>query len=99
MYTSTTEESNNVPVAPGSSSDSKVAEPLKVEGGAKYNFQVMEHDHILAATESMNEAKAKVDHMELLAQNRGNAMLRYKEKKKLRRYKINLFTRFFFFFE
>ncbi|XVF59962.1 hypothetical protein PTKIN_Ptkin08bG0004600 [Pterospermum kingtungense] len=83
MYTPTTEESNNVAVA-GSSSDSKVAEPLKVEG-AKY-FQIMDQDHhFLAANESKNEAKAKVD-MELLAQNRGNAMLRYKEKKKHRRY-------------
>ena len=61
-----------------------MVEPLKCEG-TRY-FQVMEHP-ILAGSESMNEAKAKVD-MELLAQNRGNAMLRYKEKKKHRRYKI-----------
>ncbi|XVE67633.1 hypothetical protein DITRI_Ditri09bG0003900 [Diplodiscus trichospermus] len=76
-----TEESNNVPVM-GSSSESMVGEPLKCQG-TRY-FQFMEH-HILAASEPMNEAKAKVD-MQLLAQNRGNAMLRYKEKKKHRRY-------------
>ncbi|XWS30553.1 hypothetical protein CRYUN_Cryun24cG0128200 [Craigia yunnanensis] len=79
-YTPTTEE-NNVPVVV-SSSDSKVVEPLKCEG-TKY-FQVMEL-HIMAGSEPMNEAKAKVD-MELLAKNRGNAMLRYKEKKKHRKY-------------
>ncbi|WRX19851.1 CCT domain - like 8 [Theobroma cacao] len=80
-YTATTEASNHVPVV-GSSSDSKVVEPLKCDS-TRY-VQVMEH-LVLAAGESMNEAKAKID-MELLAQNRGNAMLRYQEKKKHRRY-------------
>ncbi|XP_022739559.1 zinc finger protein CONSTANS-LIKE 14-like [Durio zibethinus] len=80
-YTPTTEESINVP-AVGSSSDSKVVEPLKHDG-SRY-VQVMEPP-VLAGSESMNETKAKVD-MELLAQNRVNAMLRYKEKKKHRKY-------------
>ncbi|XP_022751839.1 zinc finger protein CONSTANS-LIKE 14-like [Durio zibethinus] len=80
-YKPTTEESNDVPLV-GSSSDFKVAEPLKCDG-TRF-VQVMEH-HILAGSDSMNEGKAKVD-AELLAQNRGNAMLRYKEKKKHRRY-------------
>ncbi|EOY02900.1 B-box type zinc finger protein with CCT domain, putative [Theobroma cacao] len=80
-YTATTEASNHVPVV-GSSSDSKVVEPLKCDS-TRY-VQVMEH-LVLAGGESMNEAKAKID-MELLAQSRGNAMLRYQEKKKHRRY-------------
>lgn len=46
--------------------------------------QVMGHP-IVGGGESMNyEAKTKFD-MEPLAQNRDNAMLRYKEKKKHRR--------------
>ncbi|XVF57714.1 hypothetical protein PTKIN_Ptkin07bG0004800 [Pterospermum kingtungense] len=85
-YTLTTEESNNVPVL-GSISDSKVVEPLKCDG-TRY-FQVMEYP-ILAGCDSTNEGKAKVD-TELLARNRGKAMLRYKEKKKHRRYIIKIF--------
>ncbi|OMO85499.1 Zinc finger, B-box [Corchorus capsularis] len=84
-YTLTTEESNNVPVV-GSSSDSKVVEPLKSDSN-RY-VQVMEHC-VPAGNESINEARTKFD-MELLAQNRGNAMLRYKEKKKNRRYEKHI---------
>ncbi|XWS32591.1 hypothetical protein CRYUN_Cryun22dG0003100 [Craigia yunnanensis] len=80
-YKPTTEESNIEPLV-GSSSDSQVVEALKCDG-TRY-VQAMEHP-ILAGSDSMNEGKAKFD-VELLAQNRGKAMLRYKEKKKHRRY-------------
>ena len=88
-YKPTTEESNNVPVV-RSSSESQVVEPLKCDG-TRY-VQAMEHP-IMAGSDSMNEGKAKFD-VELLAQNRGNAMLRYKEKKKHRRC-IRSFNRIF----
>ncbi|TYG73271.1 hypothetical protein ES288_D04G088100v1 [Gossypium darwinii] len=81
----TTEESNNVGVV-GSLSDSKVVESLETPTCDSTRYvQVMEHP-IVGGSEVMNyEAKTNVD-MEPLAQNRDNAMLRYKEKKKHRRY-------------
>ncbi|KAB2084720.1 hypothetical protein ES319_A05G353100v1 [Gossypium barbadense] len=73
-YKPTTEESNNV------------VESLETPicDSTRY-VQVMEHP-IVGGSEVMNyEAKPNVD-IEPLAQNRDNAMLRYKEKKKHRRY-------------
>ncbi|XP_043706236.1 zinc finger protein CONSTANS-LIKE 14-like isoform X2 [Telopea speciosissima] len=66
-----TSESNNVCILGAGSGSSK-------DG----NF--MEYP-VLTGGETMGAATTKVD-MELLAKNRGNAMLRYQEKKKTRRY-------------
>ncbi|KAL3500975.1 hypothetical protein ACH5RR_035424 [Cinchona calisaya] len=76
-----TSESNNLPIgrAPSGSGLGK----HKCYGGLK-DFHLMEQS-VLAKSESATAAITKVD-MELLAKNRGNAMQRYKEKKKTRRY-------------
>lgn len=74
-----TSESNNVPVSrPSSCSGLTKPESL---GGSK-DVQFMSQS-ILMTSESL-AAMSKSD-MELLAKNRGNAMQRYKEKKKTRR--------------
>ncbi|GAB4828540.1 hypothetical protein Ancab_018199 [Ancistrocladus abbreviatus] len=76
-----TSESNNLPLAkpPSGSGFCKPG----VSGLNDINF--MEHP-IFSTGESVNSAAAAEANMELLAQNRGNAMQRYKEKKKTRRY-------------
>lgn len=75
-----TSESNNLPVSRPSSC-SGLTKPKCL--GASKDMQFMSQS-ILMTSESV-AAISKSD-MELLAQNRGNAMQRYKEKKKTRRY-------------
>lgn len=74
-----TSESNNLPVSRPSSC-SGLTKP-KCLGGSK-DMQFMSQS-ILMTSESV--ATISKSDMELLAQNRGNAMQRYKEKKKTRR--------------
>ncbi|XP_043723269.1 zinc finger protein CONSTANS-LIKE 14-like isoform X3 [Telopea speciosissima] len=74
-------ESNNVPMVRASSS-STLAKP-KASGSSKDVHFVQQP--VLTRDETMPAAIMEVD-MELLTKNRGNAMLRYKEKKKTRRY-------------
>lgn len=52
--------------------------------GASKDTHIMEQPFLIRS-DSLRTVGSKAD-MELLAQNRGNAMLRYKEKKKNRRY-------------
>ncbi|XP_042495921.1 zinc finger protein CONSTANS-LIKE 14-like [Macadamia integrifolia] len=66
-----TSESNNVSI-------------LRAASGSSKDGHFMEQP-ALTRVETMEAATANVD-LELLAKNRGNAMLRYKEKKKMRRY-------------
>ncbi|KAI6686747.1 hypothetical protein NL676_032660 [Syzygium grande] len=75
-----TSESNNLPV-PRPSSGSALAKAKGSANSKSYNFA----DQTLITSGSETAVKTKAD-LELLAQNRGNAMLRYKEKKKNRRY-------------
>ncbi|KAL2547241.1 Zinc finger protein CONSTANS-LIKE 14 [Forsythia ovata] len=77
----TTSESNNLPVSRPKSC-SGFAKP-NCSGGSK-DIHFVDHS-ILVKNESATAAITKAD-MELLAKNRGNAMQRYKEKKKTRRY-------------
>ncbi|KAG8365824.1 hypothetical protein BUALT_Bualt17G0012000 [Buddleja alternifolia] len=80
-----TSESNNVPTSkPSPCSDFT---KTKSYGGSK-DIQFMDGS-ILMKSESEIAAITKVD-MELLAKNRGNAMQRYKEKKKNRRYEKHI---------
>ncbi|KAK1568580.1 hypothetical protein Q3G72_026209 [Acer saccharum] len=74
-YVPTTEESDNVPVTGLSNSETW------------YNTRLVQVNHhsIPACNRNTNGTKHEAD-IKLLAQNRGNAMLRYKEKKKYRRY-------------
>ncbi|CAK9179057.1 unnamed protein product [Ilex paraguariensis] len=80
-----TSESNNLPTA-RHSSGSGFGKP-KGYGGPK-EIQIMDQS-ILMRGESATAAISTAD-MELLAKNRGNAMLRYKEKKKTRRYEKHI---------
>lgn len=73
-----TSESNNMPIARPSSS-SMFAKP---ENG-ELNF--MDQSVFLGVDSARTSVRTQAN-MELLAQNRGNAMQRYKEKKKTRRY-------------
>lgn len=75
-----TSESNNLPVSRPSSC-SGVTKPESVGGSKDMQFM---NQSILMTSESV-AAMSKSD-MDLLAKNRGNAMQRYKEKKKTRRY-------------
>lgn len=74
-----TSESNNLPVSRPSSC-SGFTKP-KCSGGSK-DFQFMGHSILMTSESAATIAKSD---MELLAKNRGNAMQRYKEKKKTRR--------------
>ncbi|CAI9756380.1 unnamed protein product [Fraxinus pennsylvanica] len=75
-----TSESNNLPVSrPKSCSGFS----MPSSGGSK-DIHFVDHA-VLVKNESTTAAITKAD-MELLAKNRGNAMQRYKEKKKTRRY-------------
>ncbi|KAK4413574.1 Zinc finger protein CONSTANS-LIKE 15 [Sesamum alatum] len=70
-----TSESNNIPVS----------RPSSCSGfGSSKDFQFVDQS-ILMKSERVAAAMTKTD-IELLAKNRGNAMQRYKEKKKTRRY-------------
>ncbi|KAJ4823180.1 hypothetical protein Tsubulata_015120 [Turnera subulata] len=79
--TPTTEEISNDTPLMGSLSETRLVEPETCNGNR--HDPVMEQ--ILAWSECPTGMSKKAD-MELFAKNRGNAMLRYKEKKKTRRY-------------
>ncbi|RVW45006.1 Zinc finger protein CONSTANS-like 14 [Vitis vinifera] len=74
----TTAESNNIPIV-GPSSESWTAEPNT------NSIKSMQFKDLLIGSGTARTETTNVD-MELLAQNRGHAMLRYKEKKKTRRH-------------
>lgn len=74
-------EESNKKIRGGLSSDSKLIESIKYSD--TNNVAVMEH--VVSGSENVNTIKAKFS-LEELARNRGDAMLRYKEKKKTRRY-------------
>ncbi|XP_010250574.1 PREDICTED: zinc finger protein CONSTANS-LIKE 14-like isoform X2 [Nelumbo nucifera] len=77
----TTSESNNFPLRKPSSSSS--LGKYKTYSGTR-DVDFMEQS-VFLRSDTLKPATTKAD-MELLAQNRGNAMLRYKEKKKTRRH-------------
>ncbi|KAJ7957503.1 Zinc finger protein like [Quillaja saponaria] len=81
-----TSESNNLPI--GRRSSGSTVGKHKGSSSAK-DMQFVEHPLLLRGDSMTNTAANKVD-MELLGQNRGNAMLRYKEKKKNRRYEKHI---------
>ncbi|KAI4343434.1 hypothetical protein L6164_010782 [Bauhinia variegata] len=74
-----TSESNNLPIRKQTSSLA-----LGKIKGAK-DTELGEHSILVRDENVTKTARTKAD-IELMAQNRGNAMLRYKEKKKTRRY-------------
>lgn len=55
----------------------------KLKGGSK-SFQAIKQPIIIKGDSILSTSTTKAD-LELLAQNRGNAMQRYKEKRKTRR--------------
>ncbi|KAJ6944003.1 zinc finger proteinNSTANS-LIKE 15-like isoform X1 [Populus alba x Populus x berolinensis] len=77
-----TSESNNLPIA-RVLSGTAFCKP-KCSGSSK-DVQFMEQSILVRGEGFKTEAATKVD-MELLVRNRGDAMQRYKEKKKTRRY-------------
>lgn len=77
-----TSESNNLPLG-RPSSGSAFGKPKGTSGGQDVQFM---DQPLLVRGDSMRTATATKADMELLARNRGNAMQRYKEKKKTRRY-------------
>ncbi|XP_057437577.1 zinc finger protein CONSTANS-LIKE 14-like isoform X2 [Lotus japonicus] len=72
-------EESNKKTRGGLSSESKFIESMT------YSDTNMVMEHLACGNENMSTINAKVS-LEELAKNRGNAMLRYKEKKKTRRY-------------
>ncbi|KAF5726653.1 zinc finger protein CONSTANS-LIKE 15-like [Tripterygium wilfordii] len=75
-----TSESNNLPIGIPSSFG-------KSQGSGDWNdIQITEQSFLLGSDSIKAAAAASKADIELLAQNRGNAMQRYKEKKKNRRY-------------
>ncbi|XP_048318853.2 zinc finger protein CONSTANS-LIKE 15 [Ziziphus jujuba] len=77
-----TSESNNLPIGRPSSGSGLVKE----KGcGASKDVHFTEQS-FLVRSDSLRTAAATKANIEVLAQNRGNAMQRYKEKKKTRRY-------------
>ncbi|XP_027352034.1 zinc finger protein CONSTANS-LIKE 15-like [Abrus precatorius] len=74
------EESNNK-ARDGFSSESNLIESITYSG----TNNVTNMEHLVGGSENVSSLKAKIS-LEELAKNRGNAMLRYKEKKKTRRY-------------
>lgn len=80
-----TSESNNLPTARPSSGSAFAK--LKSCRGFKDN-ELMKKSILMRGESGKTAAITKAD-MEQLAQNRGNAMLRYKEKKKTRRYVLS----------
>ncbi|GAB4839722.1 hypothetical protein Ancab_020432 [Ancistrocladus abbreviatus] len=77
-----TSESNNLPIG-RPSSGSAFGKPRGLSGSKDINFTGQPIFTTGGSAETVATAKAN---MELLAQNRGNAMQRYKEKRKTRRY-------------
>lgn len=86
-YTSTTEESNNTPLI-GQSTSSEFR-PVEYETWDSTGLAHVLHHSFLAGNEAVNNTKSRAD-LDLLTKNRGNAMLRYKEKKKYRRQAYSL---------
>lgn len=78
-----TSESNNLP-GPKAISGGSAIPKAEVSPSSK-EFQFGDQSLFMKGDGSRVGATSKAD-MELLAQHRGNAMLRYKEKKKTRRY-------------
>ncbi|CAJ1789964.1 unnamed protein product [Sphenostylis stenocarpa] len=74
-------EESNKKARGGLSSESKLLESIPYS--ATNNVVVMEH--LVGGNDNVSTLKARVS-LEELAKNRGDAMLRYKEKKKTRRY-------------
>ncbi|XP_061362440.1 zinc finger protein CONSTANS-LIKE 15-like [Gastrolobium bilobum] len=74
-------EESNKKARGGLSSESKLTESITYSGTNK----VATVEHFVSGSENVSFIKAKVN-LEELAKNRGDAMLRYKEKKKTRRY-------------
>ncbi|XP_044490210.1 zinc finger protein CONSTANS-LIKE 15-like [Mangifera indica] len=81
-----TSESNNLPIAKPSSG-SAFGKPKDSSSSKEIKF--MEQSFLLRHDKVATAASTKAD-LELLAQNRGNAMQRYKEKKKTRRYEKHI---------
>ncbi|XP_039059432.1 zinc finger protein CONSTANS-LIKE 14-like isoform X2 [Hibiscus syriacus] len=79
-----TSESNNLPI-PKPSSGSAFGKHKGSSGSNDVNFPKQQPFFVSPVEQAMPTAISKADR-ELLAQNRGNAMQRYKEKKKTRRY-------------
>lgn len=77
-----TAESNNLPV--GRSESVSAFGKARGSSGSK-DIHFVEQPFLVRVDSVQTAAITKAD-MELLAQNRGNAMQRYKEKKKTRRY-------------
>ncbi|KAK6241805.1 CCT domain - like 4 [Theobroma cacao] len=77
-----TSESNNLPIA-RPSSVSAFGKPKGSSSSKDVHF--IEHPILMRGDQVRQSAPSKAD-LELLTQNRGNAMQRYKEKKKTRRY-------------
>ncbi|KAL6958340.1 hypothetical protein U1Q18_041869 [Sarracenia purpurea var. burkii] len=77
-----TSESNHLHIARPSSGSAFGNSPCF---GVSKDIQFAEHPVLVRGETTRTAAIPKAD-MKLLAQNRGNAMLRYKEKKKTRRY-------------
>ncbi|CAO2829020.1 unnamed protein product [Amaranthus hypochondriacus] len=80
-----TSESNNLPIISPSSS-SVFGKPKSV-GSTEIHF--MDQSIYHGAENALTVVRTKAD-MEMIAQNRGNAMQRYKEKKKTRRYEKHI---------
>ncbi|KAJ4711474.1 Zinc finger protein [Melia azedarach] len=76
-----TSESNNLPIA-RPSSGSAFGKPK----GSSSSKDIQFDQPFLVTNDGMRTAATTKADLELLAQNRGNAMQRYKEKKKTRRY-------------
>lgn len=84
-----TSESNNLSMA-RAPSNSRFG--MHNESNGSKDIQFTEQSFLVRGECTRTAASMKAD-MDLLAQNRGNAMIRYKEKKKSRRY-FFLFTIF-----
>lgn len=80
-----TPESNNMPII-RASSGSVFGKPKSV-GSTDIHF--MDQSVFLGGENALTDVRTEAD-MEMLAQNRGNAMQRYKEKKKTRRYEKHI---------
>ncbi|KAF4390510.1 hypothetical protein F8388_006007 [Cannabis sativa] len=81
-----TSESNNLPIGKGSSSStSALGKHKNEECSASREVYFMEQPFLLR-NDTMKTGATSKEELEVLAHNRGNAMQRYKEKKKNRRY-------------
>ncbi|KAK7336131.1 hypothetical protein VNO77_16664 [Canavalia gladiata] len=74
-------EESNKKAGGAVSTESTLIESITYSGTNKVAFM----EHLVGGSENVSTLKTKVS-LEELAKNRGNAMLRYKEKKKTRRY-------------